>query len=361
MILQLLSELKCDLTLPKCLQVVGYLRRMQAFSTPELKLKFLQTRDSWFKEILSGIPRNDRKFQKPPVAHYQLKLNVLFLAHQHLIRTIEVTRVNLFNIVTQYKAVFDDDSKNTSSKMNLIFNSWLHEKIDDFLRTLENDLALSNSSLMDMSSILGQCMYFGLSFSRIGVDFRALVAPIFLKAITKNLNTSVIKTTKQFESDMENFTLINKDVSSFRRHLRTSNVQEEVEESNAPPDSLLDFQPLAVYCNGLLNIFNEFRLCAPVAIVHPFILSLEVSLENVGKSILAFYRSEQQAFGTKEKENFLKMCSCFAFELLPYLQLCMSIMFVNTNKLANNLEQLTTLRTAKILEPIQHILPQTSF
>lgn len=62
MITQLLSELKCDLTLPKCLQIVGYLRRMQAFSTSELKLKFLQTRDSWFKEILSGIPKADGEF-----------------------------------------------------------------------------------------------------------------------------------------------------------------------------------------------------------------------------------------------------------------------------------------------------------
>lgn len=62
MITQLLLDLKkCDLTLPKCLQIVGYLRRMQAFSTPELKLKFLQTRDSWFKELLAGIPKNDGK------------------------------------------------------------------------------------------------------------------------------------------------------------------------------------------------------------------------------------------------------------------------------------------------------------
>lgn len=59
MISQLLNELKCDLTLPKCLKIVGYIRRMQAFSTPELKLKFLQTRDSWFKSVLAAIPKTD--------------------------------------------------------------------------------------------------------------------------------------------------------------------------------------------------------------------------------------------------------------------------------------------------------------
>lgn len=64
MITQLLSELKNDLTLPKCLKIVGYLRRMQAFSTSELKLKFLQTRESFFKETLAEIPMTDGKIIK---------------------------------------------------------------------------------------------------------------------------------------------------------------------------------------------------------------------------------------------------------------------------------------------------------
>jgi conserved oligomeric Golgi complex subunit 8 len=275
-------------------------------------------------------------------------------AHQHLIKTIEVTRVNLFNIVTQYKALFDDDfSKESNTKMNLIFNSWMHEKIDDFLRMLESDLAHCNSSLMDISSILGQCMYFGVSFSRIGVDFRAQLAPIFLKTITKYLNVSVIKATKQFEMDMEHFTLINKDVSSYKRH--TNEPTED--NANSPPESLLDFQPLAVYCNALLNIFNELRVCSPIAIVNPFVLALEVSLENIAKSILSFYRHEQQAFGMKEKENFLKMCSCFSFELVPYIQHCINLIFPPNNKLVHNMESLTSLRNEKILDPIEHLLP----
>lgn len=270
-----------------------------------------------------------------------------------------MTRVNLFNIVTQYKALFDDDfGKDSNSKVNLIFNSWLHEKIDDFLRMLENDLAQCNNSLMDISSILGQCMYFGVSFSRIGVDFRAQLAPIFLKAITKYLNVSVIKATKQFESDMEHFTLINKDVVTFKRNVKTDESGEQSDyNANSPPESLLDFRPLAVYCNALLNIFNELRVCSPVAILHSFVLSLEVSLENIAKSVLSFYRSEQQAFGMKEKENFLRMCSCFSFDLIPYIQHCVKLIFPQNNKLVHNVESLTALRSSKILEPIEHLLP----
>lgn len=360
MITQLLSELKCDLTLPKCLQIVGYLRRMQAFSTAELKLKFLQTRDSWFKEILAGIPKADGSFQSLSFSILLVLNTNIILAHQHLTKTVEVTRVNLFNIFTQYKALFDEDfGRDTNSKENLVFNSWLHEKIDDFLRTLENDLAHINNSLIDISYVLQQSMYFGVSFSRIGLDFRAQLGPIFIRAISKYLNTSVLKTTRQFESDMEHFTLINKDLSTYKRQVKTDEQAEE-RKSNAPPESLLDFRPLSLYCNGILNIFNELRVCSPVAVVHTFIVALEVSLENVAKSILNFYRSEQQAFGMKEKENFLKLCACFSFELLPYIQHCLVVVFPPTNKSALNIESLTTLRNEKILESIEHLLPSST-
>lgn len=61
MLKQLLAQLKTELQLPKCLQVVGYLRRMQAFSSTELRLIFLQSRDCWLSKILANIPSDDGK------------------------------------------------------------------------------------------------------------------------------------------------------------------------------------------------------------------------------------------------------------------------------------------------------------
>ncbi|CRL02517.1 CLUMA_CG015074, isoform A [Clunio marinus] len=340
MISQLLSELKNDLTLPKCLQIVGYLKRMQAFSPTELKLKFLQTRDCWLKSILP-VTKTDN--------------------YQYLAKTIELTRVNLFNIVTQYKALFEDDlSKESYSKTSLIFYSWINEKIDDFLRMLENQLNNLNATLVDISSILGQCMYFGVSFSRIGVDFRAQLTHIFMKTITKYLNGSVIEATKQFERGMEQFTLINKDVSGFRKHSNESGSNTNMEKDKAtiiPPEKLLDFHPLAAYCNALLNIFNELRVFVPVSLLNPFVLSLEVSLENVSRAILSFYKSEQQALGKNERECFLKMCSCFVFELVPYIQNCVNLIFAN-NRLNLNVESLTIFKSENIFEPLKHLPDQ---
>lgn len=59
MLVQLVAQLRMDLQLPKCLQIVGYLRRMQAFGNKELKLKFLQARDAWLTSCLDAIPTTD--------------------------------------------------------------------------------------------------------------------------------------------------------------------------------------------------------------------------------------------------------------------------------------------------------------
>lgn len=59
MLHQLLNLLRHDLTLPKCLQIVSHLRRMDVFSETELSLKFLQTRNHYLQNCLKAIPYND--------------------------------------------------------------------------------------------------------------------------------------------------------------------------------------------------------------------------------------------------------------------------------------------------------------
>ncbi|XP_055837984.1 conserved oligomeric Golgi complex subunit 8 [Episyrphus balteatus] len=342
MLAQLVAQLKTDLQLPKCLQIVGYLRRMQAFGNNELKLKFLQARDAWLTNSLNSIPRDD--------------------AQQHLTKTIEVTRINLFNIITQYRAIFPDEDASSSLKANSLssdagrlFQSWLHRKIANFLETLETDLLKGVNSL---DTVLGQCMYFGLSFSRVGADFRALMAPIFIRVIKQNFSNSIQGVNQNFERDLERYTLINKAASGIH------NRRIELDQMN-PPETLLDFHPLAALCNGYLNVLNELRLCAPIAIANDVTKNMQLSLEFVARKILSFYRQEQQAFSGNEREYFVKFCSCFAYDLIPYIQRCIHVLFPQatlTAALGINLitlenEGITFIQQKVILEPIKHLLP----
>lgn len=228
-------------------------------------------------------------------------------------------------------------------------------QIEHFLQTLEVDL---KNGVNSIDSILGQCMYFGLSFSRIGADFRSLMAPIFVKVIFNQFQNGIYKTTKQFEADIETYTLINKVIINNSRE-KSDTVD------TAPPDSLLDFHPLAAYCNGILTCLNELRHCAPIALAENVTNSVQSSLESIGMFILNFYRQEQQAFATNERTNFVKFCSSFAYDLIPYLQRCLHVVFdpaavtgyLGINEITMQKAGITYLKPKLIMEPIQHLLP----
>lgn len=65
-----------------------------------------------------------------------------------------------------------------------------------FLVTLQEDLNQGVGGRLD--SIYAQCMYFGLSFSRIGADFRGLVIPLFHKNAWNQFDTTINKTTHRY-------------------------------------------------------------------------------------------------------------------------------------------------------------------
>jgi hypothetical protein len=101
-------------------------------------------------------------------------------------------------------------------------------------------------------------------------------------------------------------------------------------QEHHPPQCLLEFHPLADYCNGILTAFNELRLCAPIAVADNVTNQLKESLSGVASCILAFYRQEQQALTHAEKDTFTRFCAYFAGELLPYVQKCLHAVFPPT-------------------------------
>ncbi|XP_077270417.1 conserved oligomeric Golgi complex subunit 8 [Temnothorax americanus] len=339
MVGQVVGSLRGDLPLPRCLQLVGLLRSMDAFTESELRIKFLQARDSWLQGLLNAIPKDDPNL--------------------HMAKTIELSRIHLFNIITQYKAMFNDDElvipgRDSTLNESAIFYHWLEEKISQFLATLEQDLP----GVTSIDTILGQCTYFGLSFGRVGVDFTGRMSDTFARVIGERFERNVRRTTKKFEKDMETFTLINK---TQRLDIKT----ETSVNSENPPEQLIEFYPLAEYCNGIITAFNELRLCAPVALSVLCTKLLQESLHNVARAMLVFYKREQQAFAATERENMIKLTERLSEQLIPYIQYCIHAIFP-PGQIATHLgisvgalrkEEMTYLNKRSIVEPVAMLLP----
>lgn len=73
----LLKHLSTDISLPRCLQIVGYLRRMNIFSEVELRLKFLQARNQWLDELLSDVPSDNSEYQFESIDYQFMSCGVL--------------------------------------------------------------------------------------------------------------------------------------------------------------------------------------------------------------------------------------------------------------------------------------------
>lgn len=264
MLNQLLQQLRSNSQLPVCLRVIGYLRRMDAFTEGELRVKFLQARSTWLQSILTAIPEDDPYF--------------------HITKTIEACRVHLFDIITQYRAIFSDDDPLVPPADGqlwvneaAIFHGWVVQKVSEFLETLEKDLERGVGGRLD--SLLGQCMYFGLSFSRVGADFRGQLAPMFQRVAAETFSRAVQEAVEKFQEDMNMYTLIA--LPSLLGGTVPPVAPTSQPGTLQPPMSLLDFQPLACFLNNILTAFNDLRLCCPVGLAQGVTTCLEEGLNKV--------------------------------------------------------------------------------
>ncbi|XP_074523137.1 conserved oligomeric Golgi complex subunit 8 [Halichoeres trimaculatus] len=350
MLNQLLQQLRSNSQLPVCLRVIGYLRRMDVFTEAELRVKFLQARGTWLNSILSAIPEDDPYF--------------------HITKTIEACRVHLFDIITQYRAIFSDEDPllhptggQVAVNEAAIFHGWVVQKVAEFLETLDRDLQRGVGGRLD--SLLGQCMYFGLSFSRVGADFRGQLAPMFQRVAAETFRGAVQEAVEKFQEDMNLYTLIS--LPSVLGGTIPPVAPSTQPGTLQPPMSLLDFQPLACFLNNILTAFNDLRLCCPVGLAQDVTKCLEDALKLVTCQILVFHRAEESAFSSREKELFVQFCSAYAEDLLPFLNRCLQVLFppaqlalilgVPVTQL-HKYGSLGSIDLSSVLEPLDFILPE---
>ncbi|TSL75296.1 Conserved oligomeric Golgi complex subunit 8 [Bagarius yarrelli] len=348
MLNQLLQQLRSNSQLPVCLRVIGYLRRMDIFTEAELRVKFLQARGSWLRSILAAVPDED--------------------PYVHVTKTVEACRVHLFDIITQYRAIFSDEDPllpPTEHALNegTIFHGWVVQQIAYFLQTLERDLERGVGSRLD--SLLGQCMYFGLSFSRVGADFRGQLAPMFQRVAMETFSKGVQEAVEKFTEDMNLYTLIS--LPSMLGNTIPPVAAGVQPGALQPPMGLLDFPPLACFLNNILTAFNDLRLCCPIGLAEDVARCVEEALLKVTKLILVFHRAEESAFSSRERELFVRFCRSFAEDMVPFLNQCLQVLFPPA-QLAQILGipptqvqkhgNIGCVNASAVLEPLDFVLPK---
>lgn len=306
MVLQLLLVLRNPVQLPMCLRVVGFLRRLGVFSEFRLRVLFLHSRGEWMR---SGIESTTSPAPQARLVHLS-----------------DSTRAMVFEIITQYRAVFNDDGnddvENDTAPNGMSMNGganltgnvdgysrpksrffhasailfdWTASCVSNYLKRLEIGIRDIREGAA-LNTVLQQAMYCGQSLGRVGADFRSALAPLFENAVLRIYSSHLTAALRQFEMMIDDHRWAPVGSSALRNNRRSSihgarenatngvllDAKTEDVASNGddadgddcsaendhydPPVGVLDSPPLAVFLNGILAALNELRSCAPVTL-----------------------------------------------------------------------------------------------
>eukprot|EP01094_Clydonella_sp_ATCC50884_P025672 TRINITY_DN6852_c0_g1_i1.p1 TRINITY_DN6852_c0_g1~~TRINITY_DN6852_c0_g1_i1.p1 ORF type:complete len:549 (-),score=163.46 TRINITY_DN6852_c0_g1_i1:219-1865(-) len=297
MLSHLHQQLRTNVQLPACLRIIGFLRRLGLYSEAEMRVCFLQSRDLWLQSIVDSIPTAN--------------------AYTFLNKLTDTSRAHLFDIITQYRAIFTDNPSASSPICDAnMLHSWLVHRIQKYLDCLKAFLPRVTDG-GSLSNLLDQAMYLGMSLGRVGADFRSLLPPIFEQHIVSMFATAVGGATSACIDALQQPLVHTESARGYRSMSRG--------DAHAPDQELLDFPPLAVLCNAYLGAFNELRQCAPLAVRERIARVMEDNIRTFTAAVVA--RSHQKS---DELKSFAKMSATI---LIPYLIECLRHVYGGSTRL----------------------------
>ncbi|MEW5304072.1 MAG: hypothetical protein WDW36_006706 [Sanguina aurantia] len=377
MLTQLLSRLRHNVALPECLRIMGYLRRIAAFTEPELRLQFLACRDGWIQSLVDELDSGGGSSSPP---------------YEYVKHLTDVHRVHLFDAVQQYRAIFFDgpaglamDTSTLSStssaasshvtaaslKETSILFSWVQHRLTLYLAALSQQLPLITDG-GNLASVLEHSMYCGSSLSRVGLDFQGLLQPLFESCSLRLFASHLAAAVDSFNSRLEAHKWVPlpaaaiaagrggagaagrqaearrsvaagstgdgaADASGDGAHLASllganssavavSPVTADEPPDVSPPYSVMEHLPLAVFTNAVLVAFNELRHCLLLGLAKPMASLLQQALEQVAAS-LDHYSHTHTHSTASELQLFKSATNTMLEVVLPYLATCYSRLF----------------------------------
>ncbi|TPX31800.1 hypothetical protein SmJEL517_g04961 [Synchytrium microbalum] len=316
MVQQLVKLLSANVKLPLCIRVVGYLRRLSVYSEVDLRILFLQQRDAFLRSMLH-------------------ELNGERDSGEFLRRYIEISREYFFDIVAQYRAIFSDTPISTSSSLppltpttpsslygsshgegetqtstSTILSSYAAHAVSTLVTMLTTHLANIRDTSR-LSSLLTQCMYYGMSLGRVGIDFRMVVGKLFEDAVQRIIEDEVNAGVDRFErmiQDLGEKGLTTKTaVASTTSDGKTGTSR----PSTTPPASLLSHPPLAHLINAYFAAYNQLRLLAPMSLIKPISSLVNDSLISCAGLLAKFGDERRSKWTIEERSAHHIVCKAF--------------------------------------------------
>ena len=276
--------LRSPIQLAVCLRIIGFLRRLRLSDEPSLRATFLACRDVHLAGLLAAIDH---------------------AAGPYVVggRLVDVSRGALFDIITQYRAIFIDDAASADA-----LHVWVAGKVAAFCAQLGRVLAAVAEG-SHVSALLDQSMYFAMSMGRVGADFRPQLAPMFVAAARRVLASGLADGLNRFLLAAQQYNW------PAQPRLSAYYAGKSAYGPHDPPTMLLQYPPLAAFCNDCLATFNQFRHCA--------ILQLEqFSRDHLGQVLAQVSDTIHQLDATQfsSPEIHAQLRSATTDTLIPFLQ-----------------------------------------
>jgi hypothetical protein len=250
----------------------------------QLQVDFLEARDVWL-ESKHATAVSSMSHQRPSLVSVQ--------AQEQLLDAIERHRTRVFEVATQFNAIFR--AQTATAEAARLLSMWMARRVHSFLDILTTEL----ESVQDAAAVrdaLEAALFFGSSLGRLGADFTAQLQTVFepkMLVLVRNLwkdGVTQLEETLQVcrEAGM---------ATPLASHAVGESAEAESDGSESltgpqpPPRKLMRLPPLARLVNAVLAGLNELRRCLLPDIFPALRRSLDEQLTTVLNLLTAHERA----------------------------------------------------------------------
>ncbi|KAI0095148.1 Dor1-like family-domain-containing protein [Irpex rosettiformis] len=306
---QLLGSLREQAKLPTLFRSVNFLRKMEVLDEQELALAFLTGRSYYLDNALRAT-----EIEKKGIEGVKEKDKESYA--RFLKRYVDVWREGVYDVITQYTTIFLDKAPSTSSAppadLHILIRVFTTSQLQALLSLLRVTLPLIPDPAM-LTSLLKQLTYCANSFARVGMDFKALLSPIFVDAVRDGIAQELEDATTLWASKLSKEKSKPKRPSqllvSTSAHpsppLPTPGQLEalKIGPAHSPPQILSSYPPLALYTNDILTALNSLRMLAPVELYSDLFRIMQEILKKGAFVLLQYAKDKPWTNGTKSSPS----------------------------------------------------------